>query len=261
MRGSKAEQAARQLLDEFGLDDVVDIDLRDLLFARSILYREAPLVGCEGRIEFGGKGRAIITVNSDTKYLPRKRFSIAHELGHYELKHRLIHYDNAATFDYYKNGNQESEANEFAAELLIPEPMFNAAIAGKPFSPKLLENLAEKFGTSISSILYRYIDVGPHPIAAIFSCNGNVMFMKKSSRYNRRFIDLTKLSVPHYSVAEEWFQEHIRYDLDDIQDIDMNVWFDMSWPQEDEKRSTNACHEYCFISELYNTALSVIWED
>ena len=244
MRGSRGEQAARRLLDEFGLDDIIDVDLKDLVFARNILYRETPLGGCEGRIVFGNKGRAIITINSETTYLPRKRFSIAHELGHYELKHNLIHFDNVATLDYYKNGNQETEANEFAAELLIPGPRFNAAVAGNTFSPRLLEVLAEEFGTSISSILYRYIDVGPHPVAAVFSHNGEVLFMKKSSQFRRRFIDYTKLPVPHNSVSEEWFQEHTRYDKNDIQDVDLNVWFDISWFRESD-----------------NTVLSVIWED
>lgn len=261
MRGSRAEQAARRLLDEFGLDDIIDVDLQDLVFARNILYRETPLGGCEGRIVFGNKGRAIITINSETTYLPRKRFSIAHELGHYELKHNLIHFDNVATLDYYKNGNQETEANEFAAELLIPGPRFNAAVAGKPFSPRLLEVLAEEFGTSISSILYRYIDVGPHPVAAVFSHNGEVLFMKKSSQFRRRFIDYTKLPVPHNSVSEEWFQEHTRYDKNDIQDVDLNVWFDISWFRESDDKPVSTCHEYCYISEQYNTVLSVIWED
>lgn len=261
MRGSRGEQAARRLLDEFGLDDIIDVDLQDLVFARNILYRETPLGDCEGRIVFGKKGRAIITINSETTYLPRKRFSIAHELGHFELKHSLIHYDNVATLDYYKNGNQETEANDFAAGLLIPGPKFSAAVIGKPFSPNLLEHLTEQFGTSISSIIYRYIDVGPHPIAAVFSHNGKVLFMKKSARYHRRLIDYTKLTVPHYSVAEEWFQERIRYDENDIQDVDLNVWFDFSWFRENDDKTMNTCHEYCFISESYNTVLSVIWED
>lgn len=258
---NKAIQAARRLLDEFGLDDVIDLDLTDLIYARGILYRETSLVGCEGRIVISPHGNAIITINSETQYLPRKRFSIAHELGHYELNHRQVHYDNDATFDYYKNGNQETEANEFAAELLIPSRKFNSEVTGKPFSPKLLQELSVKFGTSISSVLYRYIDVGPHPVAAVFSHNGRVLYTKKSSLYHRRFIDLPKLSVPRYSVAEEWFQDHTRYREEDIQDVDLNVWFDMSWFHENDSRPIPSCHECCFISELYNTVLSVIWED
>ena len=261
LKMSKATQAARRLLNEFGLDDVINLDLTDLVYARGLLYRETPLVGCDGRIVISPKGNAIITINSETQYLPRKRFSIAHELGHFELNHRLIHYDNDATLDFYKNGNQEAEANDFAAELLIPGPMFNASVTGKIFSPKLLEELAIKFGTSVSSVLYRYIDEGPHPIAAVFSCKGKVLFMKKSAQYHRRFIDLTKLSVPHYSVAEEWFQEQTRYNENDIQDVDLNVWFDMSRFRESDDGTINTCHEYCFISESYNTVLSVIWED
>lgn len=31
--------------------------------------------------------------------------------------------------------------------------------------------------------------------------------------------------------------------------------------RENDDRPINTCHEYCFISEQYNTVLSVIWKD
>lgn len=263
MRISRAKQAAVRVLGEFGLDDVIDIDLRDLVFARNILYREAPLGDCEGRIVFGNKGHAIITVNSETSYLPRKRFSIAHELGHYELKHREIHYDNEASLDYYKFGNQEAEANEFASELLLPSAQFEKAVRGKAFSPSQVDDVARKFGTSLSSALFKYVDYGPHPIVVIYSYNGRVKYFRKSQAFTRRLIDFTNLPVPNNSVTEEWFKDHTVYRLDDIQTVDMAVWFDLShrFRFDDCDEMSSMCNEHCFVSERFNTALTVIWED
>src|SRR5689334_21560848 len=57
----------------------------------------------------------------------RQRFSIAHELGHYlsgheAYDHSKIHVeDHPGWLDPYNR--QENEANEFAAELLMPEPL------------------------------------------------------------------------------------------------------------------------------------------
>lgn len=263
MRSSRAKQAAIRLLDEFGLDNVIDIDLRDLVFARNILYRELPLGDCEGRIVFGNKGHAIITVNSETSYFPRKRFSIAHELGHFELKHREIHYDNEASLDYYKFGNQEAEANEFASELLLPSSQFEKAVRGKAFSPLLIDDVAREFGTSLSSALFKYVDYGPHPIVVIYSYNGRVMYFRKSQAFTRRLIDFTNLPVPNNSVTEEWFKDHTVYRLDDIQTVDMAVWFDLShrFRFDDCDKMSSMCNEHCFVSERFNTALTVIWED
>ena len=57
----------------------------------------------------------------------RKNFTIAHELGHlfmhmgYEIDEKL--WDSQINSTYYRNGNSEQEyqANEFAATLLMPE--------------------------------------------------------------------------------------------------------------------------------------------
>ena len=264
MRTSHATQAAINLLDEFGLDDVIDIDLRDLVFARNMLYRETPLGDCEGRIVYGRNGGAIITINSETTYQPRKRFSIAHELGHYELKHREIHYDNEASLDYYKSGSQEAEANEFASELLLPSNRFRNAVKGKAFSPRLIDEVAKQFGTSVSSALYKYVDYGPHPIVVIYSFNGRVLFFRKSLSFRRRLIDLTKLQVPKNSVTEEWFENQTEYEIDDLQDVETSVWFNLSHQlHQDEpwSDSSTICHEHCFISKRFNTALTIVWED
>ena len=76
--------------------------------------------------------------------------------------------------------------------------------------------------------------------------------MKKCRDYGRYMIDWTKLDVPANSVTEEFFQYGMVYDIDDIQEVELGVWFDAGggW-----------CHECCFVSERFGGVLAVIWED
>lgn len=113
------------------------------------------------------KGQAIIAVNnghSDT----RKRFSIAHEVGH------LIMHSNheQLTVDRYEKqfftraaGHtdlNEIEANEFAAALLMPEDLIRKDFE-KYFdedSDQVISNLAEKYQVSQAALTYRLKNLG-----------------------------------------------------------------------------------------------------
>ncbi len=58
----------------------------------------------------------------------RQRFSIAHELGHYFLNHRLDDYEENITLDNPPAGDdfsriQNRQADEFASELPVPLPI------------------------------------------------------------------------------------------------------------------------------------------
>jgi Zn-dependent peptidase ImmA (M78 family) len=255
---NRAQKKAVELLEEFGIDDIQEVDIRDLVYAKDIIYREAPLDNYDGRIVYGKRGKALITVNSNLTYEPRKRFTIAHELGHFVLghNHKEVTHDNQASMEYYKSGNQETEANQFASELLIPTSVFLEYIEGEKFSPQLMHDLAGEFKTSVTSIVYKYLDYGPHPIAVFYSYNNNVKYWKKSKDYKRRVIDYNNLSVPHNSVAEEWYKDGIQYGADNIQEIELNVWFNLR-----DKEENGWGYEYCLVSPMYRTVLSIVWED
>lgn len=71
-----------------------------------------------------------IYVNTQINFKPRHNFTIAHELGHYFLKHELK--DGSLICNRYgisennseDNDNLEQEANYFAANLLMPINLF-----------------------------------------------------------------------------------------------------------------------------------------
>jgi Zn-dependent peptidase ImmA (M78 family) len=76
----------------------------------------------------------------------RKRFSIAHELGHFLLGHgdfadsRQTFEDGSYNYSDPQN-RQESEANEFAAELLMPESFLKRDLQDAPLDVPRLAKL------------------------------------------------------------------------------------------------------------------------
>lgn len=257
---SKGKIAAQKLMSECGIDDPTEFPLDLIAFGRGATVIEKPLINSEGRIVFG-KNKTIITINSDISYPSKKRFVLAHEIGHFEMhrNHSLIHNDTDATLEYFKSGNQETEANEFASELLMPESLFRKECKGKKFSPDLIRSLAERFQTSITSVAYRYFEIGDHPICLFYSHNNKVQYWKRPDNYPHFVIDRTRLAPPDDSVAAEFFDKQKIYPKEQSkQKIWKSTWFELKHWEDDNKFKF---YEYCIITPAYNTVLSVVWEE
>lgn len=257
---SKGKYAAQRLIKECGIDDPTEFPLDLLIFGRGATLIEKPLNNSEGRIVFGEK-KAIITVNSNIEFQGKKRFVIAHELGHFEMHRHLIpvHNDTDATLEFFKNGHQETEANEFASELLMPEHLFKKECTEKKFSPDLLRKLAERFQTSITSTAYRYFELGSQPICLFYSHNNQVKYWKRPEEYPHFINDRTRLAPPDDSVATEYFKNKKIYPKEHSkQQIWKSTWFDLKHWENDTDFNF---YEYCIITPNYNTVLSIVWEE
>lgn len=257
---SKGKYAAQKLMSECGINDPTEFPLDLIVFGRGATLVEKPLNNSEGRIVFGAK-KAIITVNSNITYEGKKRFVIAHELGHFEMHRDLVpvHHDNDATLEYFKNGHQETEANEFASELLMPEHLFKKECKGKKFGPDLLRSLANRFKTSVTSTAYKYFELGEHPICLFYSHANKVGYWKRPEGYPHFINDRTKLPPPEDSVAAEFFIEQKIYPKKQSkQQIWKSTWFELKhWEDDNDFRF----YEYCIITPKYNTVLSIVWEE
>lgn len=113
-------------------------------------------------------GGAIIGVNS-LHSANRQRFTIAHELGHLVLHGDELHIDEGFPFAFRDEISSlavdpaEIEANQFAAELLVPEAWLAAEIRGQHLdieSDDVIEALAKKFGVSVLSMTHRLSSLG-----------------------------------------------------------------------------------------------------
>ena len=99
----------------------------------------------------------------------RKRFTIAHEIAHFVLHGGEAYIDEPPHIDFRAadsgSGTQqeEKEANQFAAALLMPADQVRAAVAEQPFDPTQddeLPNLAQRFKVSPQAMTTRLIHLG-----------------------------------------------------------------------------------------------------
>ncbi len=102
-------------------------------------------------------GVCVIGVNSQHNKR-RRRFTLAHELGHFFLhKEKNTLYADEVFFRIDNSSSIEYAANEFAARLLMPEQRISALIE-QGFDD--LSSLAEKLDVSIAAIRYRVVSLG-----------------------------------------------------------------------------------------------------
>lgn len=122
----------------------------------------------------------------------RVHFSIAHELGHFYLPdHRArllksIMHNSVA--DFGSRDPTEIEADEFAADLLMPMGLFRPAL--KSFRSGFcdlddLARLADRLGTSITSTARRYCESDQEPCTIFFSEQGTVRWGHSSEDMKR----------------------------------------------------------------------------
>lgn len=123
-----------------------------------------------------------------------KRFSVAHEIGHYRLPGHLDvifneqgHHVSHAGF---KDANRyEKEADYFAAALLMPTKLFSASIQQAGEGLKAIESIAREYETSMEATAIRYTQLCRDPVAVIRS-EGRTIDYAFMTRSLKEFPDL-----------------------------------------------------------------------
>jgi Zn-dependent peptidase ImmA (M78 family)/transcriptional regulator with XRE-family HTH domain len=120
------------------------------LEARGILVARIPGVDSDSIDAFSSAlyGRPVIALTHKGNPM-RRRFSVAHELGHL-----LLHPDPAPGSSHH-----EREANLFAAEFLMPAAEVRDLLP-TPADVPALKDLADNYGVSVAALAYRGKDLG-----------------------------------------------------------------------------------------------------
>lgn len=130
-----------------------------------------------GKISLTDSGATIWINPLENSYTPRRRFTLAHELGHFCLhlspsKRSFIDKKKAMSSTESYWDLYESEANNFAAALLMPEQLvilegkqiihdFKAANGGKAMPPAAFTDLlARRLHASTAAVECRLADLG-----------------------------------------------------------------------------------------------------
>ncbi|MFN0213167.1 MAG: ImmA/IrrE family metallo-endopeptidase [Saprospiraceae bacterium] len=222
---NKGAAIAKRVQKDCGMRHPLDLSLDELVYGRGAILKSSLIDGAQGRIMIRGD-EAIITYDKRIEQQAKRRFVIAHELGHYEMHRNLIeaiHLDPERNFcEWLATGRHEVEANQFAAELLMPSVLFGPAVKGQ-FDLNLIKRVADEFQTSITATLLNYRDQGSFSVAIVYSENGWIKWATCSEDFVMPYIPRNE-KIPVNSVANDLFGGSGRLP-DRPEEIDTATWF------------------------------------
>ncbi|WP_375393495.1 ImmA/IrrE family metallo-endopeptidase [uncultured Sphingomonas sp.] len=161
-------------------------------FARSVgilEFRDLEVDGFVGALMTDLEKTKGIILSAAGMPTPRRRFTVAHELGHFliaahrgdkqctskdlmEMRRETLHQ------------KEEAQANRFASGLLMPKPWFVAQTDGLgPPRIEHLRSLADTYGVSLEAAGNRYAELTPEACAFVFLRNGRVRYARPSRTF------------------------------------------------------------------------------
>jgi hypothetical protein len=185
LRAGQCKFAAHQLLQATMAEAPDEIDLVAIAYLVGRLrIEDGGLERAEGRIVAPSPESGTIRVKTGMN-AGRRRFTIAHEIGHFVLHPResLDRTDTAANFTVWNDASEEAEANIFAAELIMPEFMFMPRCMGPIPSLRLIDELAAAFLTSTLATAFQYVSYTNEQVALVLSEGEQIRWSYKSKDF------------------------------------------------------------------------------
>lgn len=168
-------ERAEALVSEFGISAPSELDVEAIACDAGMDVRYESLDGCEATL-VGFRNQAIATIRPSGNR-GRERFSVAHELGHWNM-HRGKSFrcrvdDQSANLA--SDATREKEADSYAAHLLMPRYLFDPAIRSGAKIPtfKHIGDVAQDFEVSVAAAIIRMAEVDSLPvIVACYDARG-----------------------------------------------------------------------------------------
>jgi len=196
-------------------------------------------------------------------YMPRIRFTFAHELGHYIIdEHRnALKLPGASPHPSFPLVSQdimvEREADHFAACLLLPENRVRKDVYRRKFNATLIDELSTKYNVSATATLLRFIALGNQPVMVVCSRNGSIAWHRESHDFPFTYpLYGHRGRVPENTSAGEYFYEN-KKNQNRAEIVFAGEWFNVQYKSDQNRKF----FEYCYYFDSLNQVVSVIWED
>jgi Zn-dependent peptidase ImmA (M78 family) len=169
MLNKRVEKAAVQILNEHNIDSL-PIPINELAFKRGLAVKPYDLGENVSGVLVIKNGTGFIGYNP-TESIVRQRFTVAHELGHYELHNNdanNLFVDKQFKVEFRNEISStgemiyEREANAFAASILMPEKILIDEIKNQHIDlsdDNNIQELAKLFNVSVSAMTFRLINL------------------------------------------------------------------------------------------------------
>ena len=215
---NKVQLIAQEIKETFCPNGITDVYY--ICECLDIVIHEAPIkadgyLRCEN-----GKNFIFLKDSLDAN---RKKFTIAHELGHFfiDWHSELMFGCDIREMDFSRDYKpREKEANLFAAELLMPINEFAKNFSGK-ISYETVSAMAKFFDVSFHAALSRSMDLANEDCVVISSVDRCVKWFKCTEGFP---LFIRRKKVCELSAADELFGQ-LNFDNKTVQEPGY-VWFD-----------------------------------
>ncbi len=213
---------------------------------------EIPLDGLLGLYVPPPAGPGILIKSGQTP--GQRRFTIAHELGHFALpKHGAAAQLVCLAADFHAVRTQiEREANQFAADLLMPRLSFGRAIRDRDPTFELVREVAarDRFWVSRTAGAIRTVTLSRESCALVCSQQGRVMWSVRSPNFCYWLDRDRGTPVSPNSVAGSVYRGEAPSEVPEV--VPPHAWFDPKGVDVEVLEST-------FSIPTLDQVLSLIW--
>lgn len=162
VRTKFVREIASKVLAECGITEP-PIDLKRIVEVKGFVYMEVDTFPNDVSALFIAKGGQNYALVNSKHHPNRRRFSLAHELGHIILSHKGVDLEKVSTIDTPPENNgdsrhrdaREKEADIFASALLIPLALLKKEHSKKEID---IDKLAKVFAVSPQAMTIAVMD-------------------------------------------------------------------------------------------------------
>ena len=247
----EARRVARALVYRLGIAAAHHIRIEAIAKRLGARVVDTHLDGAQAQLLRTGD-EILIMVSDRIADIGARRFSIAHELGHFVLKHpSMPHHALFGSFGARQTSDDErdyeAEANAFASELLMPYALLQRWCEVSPVDLEVPWRIVHEFSVSILAAARRFTELSSERCAAVFSARRCVQWCSQSDTFTREIARGRRLDPE--SVAWDFFQNG---KIDDrAQPVPADAWFETSADVE--------IIEHSIASVEHETVLSMLW--
>ena len=254
---TKGEICAVNFLNELGIN-AYPIDPFEICRSLEIPIFEEPFDGLDGVLLFDGKNVSI-GLNSKQSYLPRKKFSVSHELGHFNLdvdcrKLKPFNCGSEMIEGSIKSNVLELRADQFASELLIPRSFIKTAHDYESPSWDSIIEVSRSFEVSLISSALKYINLSEVPCCLVVSKDNTIQFYKPSKefKYSLQMAGSRILSSNSFA-----YNSSKQLDIPkDFSVVPADIWISGRNVTKDSE-----LHEWSLPLNCFGQVLTLLWDD
>lgn len=244
---------AKDIIYKYCIHSIEELRLEEIINAEGLVIKEVDFQGIYGKLaSFNDCG--IIYINRNIRETGMKRFTLAHEFGHFLIfKKRGIYSHIFRSQVYSRKSPEEREADAFAAELLMHKPWFNNFIRDRTIDMDLIKDIANYFNVTLTAAAMRYANIGQFPIAVVITMNGKIISYFINECFPYRYL---KLKIGRETGVYRMLQNNENITEKIL--IEPYYWF------EDKKLNygnvINKIWEQSIYLKYYGLVLTILWE-